>query len=566
MNPFISEAQLIAYVEKQAANRKEFESRTEGLVLRYLENESTLFLFQFKANLEASNQLGELESIYDIAQETRLVYSRCKEIFIASADKAPQGQIQQILRKTVDVFDQTLMTLPQDVDNPIALERIRCIGEAVDDMKQVFRREIHCYMAESYEKEPIWEEAQPWLLKIISGIMQNSLAEAEDIHKKALGYLNRYDARIHGKRYIHALLQAKEGLEPLLTDYRKVLETEPADPWVEKTLTGVYQILAEIHKRIAGIETQEMGYINHIHISVETIHRSFMNLLETCDGMAPAMTDAGLVAQIDAYFTLKKRLFDEMANNAHEVFKVLSVRAIHNMCRTYKKFEQMGVGLCWGFSQSSEKCQQMKEHNPQDPMAEGILQALSIKAQLLQEKNRLYSDLKTVHIETDERTLILLGNKLLEHLVRCFEEMCHAQGDPLEEMGRQFERLIKEMERGHLKQDIAYLKHDLLPEINTFEDLVNQTLPKLQSSGLDTHKPLIAEVVNLNKLIQNLVRKAGIKTIKPMNHERFNGKDQEIILVEAQEGYSKGEIIKVHTKGYKYADIAVQRAQVIVAG
>jgi len=61
------------------------------------------------------------------------------------------------------------------------------------------------------------------------------------------------------------------------------------------------------------------------------------------------------------------------------------------------------------------------------------------------------------------------------------------------------------------------------------------------------------------------LRKNNITPIRPNPQEIFNGKEHEVLVAEKQEGFNKGEIIKLVGSGYRYKDVVLMRANVIAA-
>lgn len=561
MKEFISESGIEDYIEQLTVNRRAFEQDAQEMVMQYLENESSLFLFQFKSSLEEGNRLVELENLYEFEQGIRTVYAGCRETFAKQRGRLKDSPLEPMVEEALHILEESLGLLPDDPDNPIAVERIRCIAEAIDETKQIYRREMKRYMEEAYDREPILEDAASWLLAMVSSIMQNSLAEVEDIHCKTLLFLNRYDARSHGKAYMHALLTVKDLLEPLLAQEAATVAAAFSEPWQEKFAGQFFHILREIYIRIESMQQQELAYINGIQLSREQIRNHFTALLEVCDNMPPANANPALIRLIEDYFRRKQEVFDRLADRMHEALKLQAAGIIRGIQHNAERLLKMGEALAGAFGQAWEACMEM---GADDAVSSGIKETLQIKHKVIEEKNEAYRSLTARRLERSEAALIVLGNDLLKNVRVYFDQRLHHREDAFALTEKQCERLKRELEDIALKQDVAYLAQDLLPEINTFEDLIGGTLEKM--AGMEQLQWMVRLLADLSVHIGEISHGAGLEMIDPQAGERFNGREQEVLMVETDADRKKGEIIKVHTKGYRFGRVIVQRAQVIVSG
>lgn len=115
------------------------------------------------------------------------------------------------------------------------------------------------------------------------------------------------------------------------------------------------------------------------------------------------------------------------------------------------------------------------------------------------------------------------------------------------------------------KNIISFLKNIILFEISTFEEVYNYSVSLLKDET-DTTVMQYVNLIDYEAInIQNLLVKNDISLISPTEHESFNAIEHEILLVEKNELFKKGEIIRVVNRGYKYNDIVIIRANVIAA-
>lgn len=115
------------------------------------------------------------------------------------------------------------------------------------------------------------------------------------------------------------------------------------------------------------------------------------------------------------------------------------------------------------------------------------------------------------------------------------------------------------------KQEMFYKKNQLLFEITTFNDLLNYSIARLKESTEIDVLMYIQVVEEANSMINTTLVNYDIRPVNPSPHTVFNGKEHEVIMTQSQEGFKKGEIIKVSNQGYHQRGIVIVRASVIVA-
>jgi len=134
------------------------------------------------------------------------------------------------------------------------------------------------------------------------------------------------------------------------------------------------------------------------------------------------------------------------------------------------------------------------------------------------------------------------------------------------------QRQIEAGERSHTKSQEAlekaclrHLKDNLLFELTTFEEISYYSVSRLRESEDEAVALFVMEVDRQTAALEMILAKHGIEMIRPEAHDPFNAKEHEVLMAEVQEGFKKGEIIKVMNSGYKRGDAVVLRANVIAA-
>jgi len=123
-----------------------------------------------------------------------------------------------------------------------------------------------------------------------------------------------------------------------------------------------------------------------------------------------------------------------------------------------------------------------------------------------------------------------------------------------------------EGERAALNRtDSRFKKECIFFEIITFEEIINYSISKLMESENEAVRDYAGLVRQCDENIKIYMSEVGIDIISPEAHDMFNGKIHEVLMAKEEDGFLKGEIIKVVNKGYKEGSIIYARANVICA-
>jgi len=115
------------------------------------------------------------------------------------------------------------------------------------------------------------------------------------------------------------------------------------------------------------------------------------------------------------------------------------------------------------------------------------------------------------------------------------------------------------------KLTFRFKKEVVLYEICTYEEILTHSASRLRDSAWADMAMAEKELSAAYYALGALLEKSNIIAIRPAPHEQFNAFEHEILLAEIQEGFAKGEIIKVLNTGYKQNDKVILRANVIAA-
>ncbi|MCL2386726.1 MAG: nucleotide exchange factor GrpE [Defluviitaleaceae bacterium] len=212
----------------------------------------------------------------------------------------------------------------------------------------------------------------------------------------------------------------------------------------------------------------------------------------------------------------------------------------------------------------------------------GIHETIDIKISGLKEStqnfNRQGMDIlkdfsaEAIQIPDGERQSVLEGvrNAWLENPpaketeVPAFFKNCQA-GEAFQPGRERMEKQVNLYTEILDKSSLRFKKEVLLYEICTFEEILTHSVSRLRDSARLVVLVAVSMLDDTFRALEVILKKNNIAVIRPDIREIFNAKEHEVLVAEKQEGFEKGEIIKVVTAGYRTAEQVILRANVIAA-
>lgn len=148
--------------------------------------------------------------------------------------------------------------------------------------------------------------------------------------------------------------------------------------------------------------------------------------------------------------------------------------------------------------------------------------------------------------------------------VPCFFQRCQ-EGEAFAPYRADYEKHINHYMAKMEKAALRFKKDILLYEVNTYEEILTHSVSRLMESGNEAVRIIAVRLHDTYTALEVLLRKNNITPIRPSPRDIFNGKEHEVLVAEKQEGFNKGEIIKLVGSGYKHNDLVLLRANVIAA-
>ncbi|PKM52521.1 MAG: nucleotide exchange factor GrpE [Firmicutes bacterium HGW-Firmicutes-7] len=569
MNEFVKEQELDNILLKLLVSRKNFEEKLLELIMKLLENESSMFLFGFKREIEQHNQFKELEALYYFSEDIKEVYSKCIDIFNKNAGRFKSDEIKEILNGIIWSLENILNEYPKECQNKIELERIEMVSEAIQHMKDVIKESIQRHI-NHIPSGFLNIEISKLIEELLRQVFEKEGSSIKDIYGYTMKTLNVLDRRIEGRKYINFITSARKNLDTFKSIHVDTMMSNIHESDDIEAFKNIIAIIHELSNKLSNKEKELYILVNESVFSTITIQQSYDKLKDHNHMIERVMKNEDLIEFIISFQDNKLRIFEKLAIEVSDELKKTvaftldeindqSIEVQYLSCQVVQALKQAHEQL------SEDKFKRIGDSEETTNLIRILADTIKLKYETLKEKDLAYIINKKEDFIDYEKQLMDFSVDFNNNLGYYFEKMLAGSKEQFINIKEAFSRLVYLLKEQNLKADGAYLKTDLLFEMVTLEEIVKFCLPKLKVHEKESVKELVQLIEDCYLQIENKIKHSGIEMIEPNIHDKFNGKEQEIILVESVEGFKKGEIVAVHTKGYKYKNIPVVRANVIAA-
>ena len=515
---------------------------------------------------------------------------------------------------------------PKSSENPIKIEKERFLTEEkinilnqLDDIEtqwisdEMGKTMIHFrkYLMDLTKDHTLQTQC---IQEIYGGLIQSLKSPLYRCYakksKKGIEKLNDFHLRKAANFYYESIKQEKENVEAIIKIQVNALEEEMKNEAYEdreqEIIQGILHTIREAYQHL-GKEIEELEQFfkeaekqpNKISISspeeFETYLRtqgmdSYINDLNIRNKLN--YKDRMIVDFIEAYTAFnqawkvfKAELFNHYKEklNQNDVLERITLKLQNTM--------ELSQKIIYSFTDFYEKTKNGAGEITETeyaPIIEGIGETINIKIESLKESLEFFSDIKDEVLERASEELKdpiiekefekiaeeLYNNFMMEFIREIpmeesnFTEKNIAFLDGKEEEGLIYlsQRLLRRQEKIEQeanKKIIKFLREHLLFEMSTYEEIINYSVSKLRESKEEAIISYVKEIDALTQSVEDTLKAYRIEFIHPNPHEKFNGKEHEVLMAEVKEGFEKGEIIKTMNKGYMLDGHIILKANVI---
>ncbi len=416
--------------------------------------------------------------------------------------------------------------------------------------------------------------------------------------RKLLGYYSR--ALAEEKRLIDTTIAEKIAQLTreaehafILSDYKKQLQN-----LIELLNTASDTLNTECNHLLTTLPNQERG--QHYYESAIMPETALRTMLEkavveyaggSTSGLPGMIEDYNVVLKssqnaIDAY--IKERLRFSLAVDQYR----LEQDALYELNRQARMFTGVAESMMAAFARITtfyDNHAAMFEDSSQFEIIKGVSESISIKNESIKENLDMFMEetqpiiaalsesdaevpediIESLFATVRERIYNTLSQtatddrRQLAVIRKTFAEILSADTtkDKLEALEKRRQHLVS----GMRKKTENFLRDSLLFEVSTFEEINHYSVSRLLESE-DEH---VLEFARLNQEclaeVDNILTASDIEPIRPKPFDAFNGREHEVLMAEKQEGFKKGQIIKLMNSGYRYGESILIRANVIAA-
>jgi len=563
------------------------------------------------------------ETVYECLVKLMEVYQRVVER--ASAINQESPTVDALLAGICEVLGSRLKefseTSPEEIqpsaENPVTQEKqiildraLACVSEQLDNMSASFLTMLQ-------EEHPnTWAElcsVAPTTLTIESVIAKECLPQIyihfQENLRICLSQLDDLHSRKVAGLYTELFEREWEELGNIIKVQVMALEsatTETTSPAYTEDLQEVYHILnilREAYQYTGPVVDElqrllnsppianpaEFSYEEFIKIMGNAItpSKSEGNSSDLCDFLIyeNGRTFAALfAAEIMALFGQLTPELEKTADQMHCVIsnsKLLAeniVQAFENVQKTLPVITpELEIPAC-----EQETPLSPDEIKLQQNILQGICETISIKIESLKDSIQIFGEEATNLLQSCMEEIITPTDKeITEATDAAIKQWLYNAPYVIEDIETLFTTIsenddfIKYKTRTQKRTDshidktekliFRFKKDVLLYEICTYEEILTHSASRLHGSAwpemAETEKKLTAAYNHLEVILEQ----NNITPIRPQAHEQFNAFEHEILMAEKQEGFNKGEIIKIVNTGYKQQDKVILRANIIAA-
>lgn len=564
MQIFVKEKEIEKVVLENLLVIKKAEEEICETIKKQVENNLSRSLLYVNQQLKMDDTYRELDNLYDFILAAVDLHKKYLSIIEENKESINNKKIKDIIVGVGEVLSSNLSDLPNDDDNPISYERQLVISTTILKIKEYIINELDSE-CNNYKIPRICTRTSvvDSVNEFVIELFDNSY---DDIINIIINRTRDLNLREEAKRYIGYVSSIIERLENIIVLQVDIVEKKNNEDGLE-LITDILNVLKELYQKcLTEEEKVKQIMLDSKKSNTNIISRDkIKEILESNVLIASNKLDS----VIDVIELNKSSILDMLIKHMTDELQKCINFTLKEIKKESSKFQLLSCITLEIIDDSLNKLIKLPEmalrKDESNKIVEGIRDSICLKAESLREKDTSYQMKKKEDNIYFEKQLLDFKNEFVQRAEVYLDEAIQGSNEGFLLAQEKYNKLVIKIKEENLKRDIKYLKNDLLFEIITLEEVVKFSLPKLEEEEGENVKSFIDYLYQTYERICMLLEKNKIHEINPMPHDKFNGLEHEVIIVEEEEGFNKGEIIRVNTKGYKYNDIIIVRANIIAA-
>ncbi len=499
----------------------------------------------------------------------------------------------------------------RNIKNPIRIETEQIISsikqyvlESISDMQKEYVKTQNKIYSD-YLTVEIFKTENPHsfyievLEKIYISIINNTVDTLYqiyiDITKDSIFKLNNLQFRKAANFYYESIKQEKENLEIIvkvqvnaLEDELKHINVEPFEQQkiheILDTLIEAYQYLGKEIENLSlffkQAETKEIELLNKDEFTKYIVNEGAKKYISD-------LTNKNFPADIETLntkiFSLKNDFEQKFIKFINEIidYRIVCYNENNNAENETNTFILEKTTMISEFIDCFLYIKEYYESHYEQLLSteykeilKGIYETIQIKLESIYENKNIFiesiKDTSLTATLTQEDKDIILNDTLsywYNQLIVTHEELYNyiQEHELLSKYLFNLQKQFQKQKENLNKEYLQFLKEQLLFELTTYEEILNYSVCRLRENKTDIIKHFVETIDAVSFRLEELLSRYNIMTIKPNAYDNFDGKEHEVLMAEKQEGFSKGQIIKLVNTGYKYNNIVLIRANVIAS-
>ena len=567
MNTFIDERELDERLLEFFVLRQTFEEKTSQLIKKQLFNDLSIFLFSIKRTIELHNYFKEIEENFQFVENISVSYNKAITKIQKVKESLTEDELKNILSGILELLIHNEKEIDQAKENKIYDERVEIIANAIIKIQSLLRENIN-------EKEYAFPsglsdvESKKWIQDLLYKTILNHKQDIKDIFNKTIDQLNSLEERPAVTEYLECIRKQKKALIGVVNievgSFENAISGEELDE-----LSDAFSIVNSISHKIETIYEELLKKVNSIFIDKNETNALYESIFQQ-DKMIESVLRDQLIKLYRQYQLDKHRIISMLYQKIMDRYKEVISQSKNQIMDHANKIIILSLQINEWIDSCRKQIHLTLKEKIDDTEAleilKGISATLDIKYGQIKEKNESFLIGKKEEEIFFEKETRIFATKLKDFMNALY--LGNLSKEPKEEMlfvQNQFFQLKKSLQKKQLKKNIDFLKYGLLFEVSTFDELIKESIEKLRFNQLESIQLLIDHIDQSYHKIFELIEDAGLEIINPKPKEKFSGKLHEIILVEEESGFNKGEIVSTKTIGFKKDQLVIIRAHVIVA-
>ncbi|NLM47897.1 MAG: nucleotide exchange factor GrpE [Epulopiscium sp.] len=565
---------------------------------------------------------NSIELFYN--NEEKVKTGKSKEILTGICDvlSAQLRQFKENQLASQGISDEKAIQNPIKVekDNFLTEEKIDILNQLDALEKQWTEKKMKACVASFRKYINIVTENEDKEIELIEKIYEALLKDLKDAlytgyvkkTNKGIKKLNDFHLRKAANFYYESIKQEKENIEAIIKIQVKALEDEMEkenyDKEEEQIIQEILHTIREAYQHL-GKEIEELELF--FKESEEDKNKIVLFTSEEFDkylkeqGLKSYINDIQvrkkLKLEVDEptqarkNFDFVKQIWEELKADLLKIYlEKINLEAfigemnqrLQNNIELSSRVNQLFVQFLRTYEEQKEK---FNEESGYLPIIEGIYETISIKVESIEENiTGFHKTIEEINLFFSEEAsdayfeseFIKLAQEIFAQFIKepageNFEEESFLSwgeeyfNKAFEEAFIRFSQKV-EMVKEKLCQEVnlqinKFLKEYLLFEVSTYEEIVNYSVSRLREESDDFAIEYVKNIDQLTASLEETLKEFEIEFVEPVPHDKFNGKEHEVLLAEEREGFKKGEIIKTLNKGYRFNNQIILKANVVAS-